>query len=148
MKHLLIILISILLLYFPVFGDGHKLYRFDSSLDSRSSLSIINYGETLYGWGEYPDYVWKRFGKKETHPKYKGKVENEVPNGLGYLIYPNGSRYLGSWKKGKMSGQGSFTYPNGEKFVGEYKRDERWNGTEYDEYGNPVSTYKGGIKYK
>ena len=102
MKHLLIILSSILLLYFPVFGDDHKRYRFDSSLDSRSSLSIINYGETLYGWGEYPDYVWKGFGDKETHPKYKGGVENGVPNGLGYLIYPYGSRYLGSWKNGKI----------------------------------------------
>ena len=93
MKHLLIIL-SILLLSSPIFGDSHKLFRFDSSLDSRSSLSIINYGETLYGWGEYPDYVWKGFGDKETHPKYKGNVENGVPNGLGYLIYPYGSRYL------------------------------------------------------
>ena len=87
MKHLLIILIPILLISSHVFGDSHKLFRFDSSLDSRSSLSIINYGEILYGWGEYPDYVWKGFGEKETHPKYKGKVENGVPNGLGSVSY-------------------------------------------------------------
>ena len=137
MKHLLIIL-SILLLSSPVFGDSHKLFRFDSSLDSRSSLSIINYGVTLYGWGEYPDYVWKGFGEKETHPKYKGKVENEVPNGLGYLIYPNGSRYLGNWKKGKMSGHGSLTYPNGEKYVGEWKNSKFWNVTGKDIDGNII----------
>ena len=107
MKHLLI-LISILLLSSPVIGSSHKFYRFDSSLDSRSSLSIINYGETLYGWGEYPDYIWKEYGDKETHPKYKGGVENGVPNGLGYLIYPYGSRYLGSWKNAKINGQGTF----------------------------------------
>ena len=41
MKHLLIILISILLLSSPVIGDNHK-------------------GETLYMWGKYPDYVWKK----------------------------------------------------------------------------------------
>ena len=137
MKHLLIIL-SILLLSSRIFGDSHKLFRFDSSLDSRSSLSIINYGETLYGWGEYPDYVWKGFGDKETHPKYKGKVENGVPNGLGYLIYPNGSRYLGNWKKGKMSGHGSFTYPNGEKYVGEWKNSKFWNVTGKDIDGNII----------
>ena len=74
MKHLLI-LISILLLSSPVIGSSHKLYRFDSSLDSRSSLSIINYGETLYGWGEYPDYIWKEYGDKETHPTYEGEVK-------------------------------------------------------------------------
>ena len=50
MKHLLII-ISFLLLSSPVIGDNHK-------------------GETLYGWGECCDYVWKGFGDKETHPKY------------------------------------------------------------------------------
>ena len=138
MKHLIIIIISILLLSSHVFGDRHKLYRFDSSLDSRSSLSIINYGETLYGWGEYPDYAWKGFGDKDTHPKYKGSIENGVPNGLGYLIYPNGSRYLGSWKNGKMNGQGTFTYPNGEKYVGEWKNSKFWNVTGKDIDGNII----------
>ena len=113
MKHLLIILISILLLSSPVIGDDHK-------------------GETLYGWGKCCDYVWKGFGEKETHPKYKGNVENGVPNGLGYLIYPYGSRYLGSWKNGKMNGQGTFTFPNGEKYVGEWKNSKFWNVTGKD----------------
>ena len=58
MKHLLIIL-SFLLLSSPVIGDNHI-------------------GETLYGWGEYPDYVWKGVGEKGTHPVYKGEVENGV----------------------------------------------------------------------
>jgi len=49
MKHLLIILISILLLSAPVIGDNHK-------------------GETLYVWGEYPDWKWVEFGEKDTHP--------------------------------------------------------------------------------
>ncbi|MDP7606026.1 MAG: cytoplasmic protein, partial [SAR324 cluster bacterium] len=65
MKHLLII-ISILLLSSPVIGDNHK-------------------GETLYGWGKCCDYVWKGFGEKDTNPKYKGEVENGVPNGFGFL---------------------------------------------------------------
>ncbi len=148
MNHLFISLISILLLSFPVFGDGHKLYRFDSSLDSRSSLSIINYGETLYGWGEYPDYVWKEFGDKGTHPKYKGNVENGVPNGLGYLIYPYGSRYLGSWKNGKMNGQGTFTYPNGEKYFGEWKNSKFWNVTGKDIDGNIIHKFLKGKMIK
>ena len=40
MKHTLIILSILLLLSSSVIGDNHK-------------------GKTLYGWGEYPDYVWK-----------------------------------------------------------------------------------------
>ena len=57
MKHLLII-ISLLLLSSPVIGDNHK-------------------GETLYGWGEYPDYIWKDVGEKDTHSVYKVKLRME-----------------------------------------------------------------------
>ena len=76
MKHLLIILISFPLLSSPVIGDSHK-------------------GETLYGWGEYPDYVWKRVGEKGTHSVYKGEVENGVPNGQGTWTSPSGYKYVG-----------------------------------------------------
>jgi len=138
-KHLLIIL-SLLLLSSPVIGDNHK-------------------GETLYGWGKYPEIVWKGFGDKETHPKYEGDVENGIPNGLGFLIFPNGGKYVGGWKDGRrngegtftltdgkkyegeykdgeMNGQGTLTLPDGSKFVGEYKNNKRWNGIRYDKDGN------------
>ena len=95
MRHILI-LISLILLSSPVIGDNHK-------------------GETLYGWGKYPEIVWKGFGDKETHPKYEGEVENGVPNALGVLISTNGWKYFGSWKNGEI-----------------------WNGTEYDKYGNTI----------
>ena len=111
MKHLLI-LISILLLSSPVVGDNHK-------------------GETLYGWGQYTDYKWMGFGDKETQPKYQGQVKDGKPNGLGFIIYPDGGKYIGSWKKGERNGRGTYTHPNGYKFVGEHKENKRWNGTEY-----------------
>ena len=99
MKHLLIILISILLLSSPVIGDNHK-------------------GETLYRWGESGDYKWMGFGDKETHPKYQGQVKNGKPNGLGYLISPLGWKYVGSWKNGKewngkMTGKITGRFVNG-----------------------------------
>ena len=80
MKHLLIIL-SILLLSSPVIGENHK-------------------GETLYGWGEYPDYVWKDVGEKDTHSVYKGEVVNGVPNGQGTLTSLDGRKYVGDFKDG------------------------------------------------
>ena len=65
MKHLLIIL-SILLLSSPVIGDNHK-------------------GETLYMWGEYPDWKWVESGDKETQHKYQGQVvDGKRWNGTGY----------------------------------------------------------------
>ena len=109
MKHLLIIL-SILLLSSPVIGNNHK-------------------GETLYLWrissGETKIKVWKGFGDIETHPKYQGEVENGVPNGLGFIYYPSGRKFVGSWKNGEI-----------------------WNGTEYDKYGNIIYRWvKGKRKY-
>ena len=142
MKHLLIILISILLLSSPVIGDNNK-------------------GETLYAWGEYIPFVWKGFGDKETHPKYTGDVKNGKPDGQGTETFPDGSKYIGEWiggkptgqgtqtyydgdkyvglfKDGKYHGQGTYTFSYGGKFVGEFKDDNRWNGIRYDKNGNII----------
>ena len=107
MKKILIILISILLLSSPVIGNNHK-------------------GETLYRWGENPDYKWMGFGDKDTHPVYQGQVKDGKPNGLGVIIYPDGiwkggNKYVGEWKDGKEHGQGTQTSSDGRKYVGEFK---------------------------
>jgi len=82
MKHLLIILISILLLSSPVIGDNHK-------------------GETIYGWITSSSTLeWKGFGDKESHPISKGDVENGKPSGLGVITFPDGSRFVGEFKDG------------------------------------------------
>ena len=153
MKHLLLILISLLLLSSPVIGDNHK-------------------GETLYRWGESGDYKWMGFGDKETHPKYQGQVKNGKPNGLGFIIYPDGGKYVGSWKNGKMNGEGIFTYnilgskyvgswkdgkydgqgtitfSNGDKLVGEYKDGKPWNVKGYDKNENITNKVVNGKKIK
>jgi|TARA_Y100000294_G_scaffold91149_1_gene84928 hypothetical protein len=121
-RHILIILISILLLSSPVIGDSHK-------------------GETLYRWDTSTDiwdsvYVWKGFGDKDFHPVYKGDVKNGVPNGLGIMIYTSGSKYVGGWKNGKKHGKGQMTHTDRSSEWGEYKDGVFWNGTFYDENGN------------
>ena len=128
MRHIFILL-SILFLSSPVIEDNHK-------------------GETLYGWGKCCDYVWKGFGDKETHSKYTGDVGNEVPNGFGIMIFPNGNKYIGGWKDGRWNGQGTHTYPDGSKFEGDYKDDWEWNGTQYDKNGNIKYKYVNGKQIK
>ena len=125
MKHLLLILISLLLMSSPVIGNSHK-------------------GETLYGWGEYPNYVWKGFGDKETHPKYTGDVKNGKPNGLGFFITPSGEKYVGSWKNGEYHGEGTLTLPDGKKYVGEYNEYREWNVMVYDKNGNIIEKWVNG----
>ena len=77
-----LILLSILLLSSPLFGDNHK-------------------GETLYRWETSNGIQWKGFGDKETHRQYKGEVENGKPNGLGIMISPYRDKYVGEWREGK-----------------------------------------------
>jgi len=117
MKHLLIILISILLLSSPLFGDNHK-------------------GETLYLWKIDSGEVWKGFGDKDIQAKYKADVENGKPSGLGLIIFLDGAKYVGEWKDGKRHGQGTFIRPNGEETSGEWYYGIPWNVTNYDKDGN------------
>ena len=100
-KHLLILL-SILLLSSPVIGDNHK-------------------GETLYFWETSSGLVWKGFGDKDIHPKYKGDVVSSKPNGLGILTYRYGTKYEGDFKDWVL-----------------------WNGTELDKDGNIKYKYVNG----
>jgi len=146
-KHLLIIL-SFLLLSSPVIGNSHK-------------------GETLYRWGECCDYKWMGFGEKDTNPKYQGQVKDGIPNGLGYLFFPNGWKYVGSWKDGKENGKGTLTSPNGEKYEGEWKDGlpngkgvftfgkGKWEGDKYigehkdgKKHGQGIYTFTDGRKYE
>ena len=147
MKHLLI-LISILLLSSPLFGDNHK-------------------GEILYKWKTDSGIQWREFGDKDIQAKYKGDVENGEPDGLGLIRFPDGAKYSGEWKDGKANGQGTFISPNGEKYVGgwfenrkhglgkstlsdgftfdgEWNYGRPWNGTHYDKEGNIIVKFVNG----
>ena len=117
MKHSLIILISILLLSSFITSCGKN---------GSSPVIVDNHkGEnTFYRWGEGGYYNWMRFGDKETQPMYQGQVKDGKPNGLGVLIYPDGSKYVGEFKNGK------------------------WNGTEYDRDGTILSKIVYGRRIK
>ena len=69
------------------------------------------------------------------HPIYKGNIENGVPNGHGFIIFPDGNMYVGGWKDGKYNGQGTYTYSDGRKYVGEIRDELFWNGITYDKNG-------------
>ena len=111
------------------------------------------------------------FGVKETHPQYKGQVENGEPNGLGIFIYPNGNKYVGEWKDGKgngqgtltispgwkyvgswkngvRNGQGTYTSPDGNKYVGEWKDNSKWNITFYLKNGTIHEKWVNGKEIK
>ena len=90
----------------------------------------------LYLWEISSSKGWKRFGDKDTQPKYKGQVEKGKPNGQGTKTSPDGEKYVGEWKDGEKHGQGTYTFPNGTKYVGEFKKGRKWNVITYDKDGN------------
>ena len=159
MKHLLIILISILL--------------FSSFLTSCDKKE-----ETLYHWKTSSGYEWKTIGDKNNNPQYKGEVKrvyiifgDGFPEGLGSLTYPDGVKYVGIWKDDKRNGQGTYTWFDGDQYVGDWKNGERngqgketyssgdyyegefkdgeeWNGTGSDKNGNIIESWLNGVKQK
>ena len=84
-------------------------------------------------------FEWKTFGDENTQPKYRGKISDGEPNGLGTLSLPNGENYVGEWKDGKRNGQGTHLSPDGKKYEGEWKDDKK--------HGQGTETYPNGSKY-
>ena len=144
MKHLLILL-SILLLSSPLFGqETGVLYQYETS----SGL------------------VWKTFGNEKLQPKYEGEITNGKPDGFGFMTYPyDGKSVMGEWKNGKewntkhTKKDGTFIgkFENGEWIVSwgvfyigirSGKVDlyeEKWDGVESED-NKDYGTYEGGIK--
>lgn len=48
---------------------------------------------------------------------YAGEVINEIPNGFGILIYPNGDYHIGQFEKGKINGFGLFVQVDLNKLI-------------------------------
>ena len=110
MKNLLI-LISLLLLSFPVIGESKK-------------------SETFYEWKTASGIQWREIGDKDIHAKYKGDVVIGKPHGVGTVVYPDGNKYVGEWMNGLFHGQGIYTIASdGYSYVGEYRIGYLWNGT-------------------
>jgi len=54
-----------------------------------------------------------------------GCISGDCENGYGAYIWPNGDKYEGEWKDGKMDGQGTFIFPIGEEHKGGFKDGKR-----------------------
>ncbi len=65
-------------------------------------------------------------------------------DGLGTMIYSDGSKYIGEFKESKFNGKGTYTDANGNKYICEFKDDKcNGQGTYIDVDG---SKYVGGIE--
>ena len=94
MRHILIIIISIL-------------------LSSYLLVSCQKEDDDLHRWDDgKKGFEWKTFGDADIQPKYKGEISNGKPNRTGTGTYPNGRKYVGDWKDNRRHGQGTSTFSN------------------------------------
>jgi len=105
-RHLLIIILSILLLSSPLIGQetGVLFFSFENG-----------------------EFVYSEEGDDDNVGKYEGEIENGKPNGQGTFTYGKGKgkgkgdKYVGKFKDDKPNGQGTYTWSDGDKYVGEFK---------------------------
>ena len=83
--------------------------------------------------------------KKKTDNKLNDPkcLSGDCDNGYGTLVFDNGDKYIGNFKKGKFHGKGNFTYGKGsnkgDQYIGEFKNDI--------ESGKGTYTWANGDKY-
>jgi len=80
---------------------------------------------------------------------------SEEFTGYGLRNYPNGDKYEGGWKEGKMEGYGKYNYANGDRYEGEYSNNlingtgtfYYYNGNKYEgQWKNSTKHGKGKFK--
>ena len=82
----------------------------------------------------------------EENYTYNGCVNYEgIPNGKGELSQPNGLKYVGMFKDGKIEGDGVLTYPNGKEYKGNFI-DGKFQGQGQLTYENSLGNYVGSFK--
>lgn len=74
-------------------------------------------------FGEFKDNL-KEGGGQYVFPNgnmYIGHFKNDIREGIGQLFYANGDEYIGNFKNGKKNGMGIFKWNDGCMYCGEYK---------------------------
>jgi hypothetical protein len=55
----------------------------------------------------------------------QGCTTGDCENGKGRFIFPNGDKYIGEFKSGKLDGRGVYTSKNGNEYRGQFKENMR-----------------------
>lgn len=101
----------------------------------RRSFDGLIIGSFEYPDGSYYEGEWSPVtGQKHGYGTYKfgsgscydGRLENDLPSGLGRLDLSDGSIYAGEFMEGWFHGHGVYVLPNGTKYEGQFRAGKIW----------------------
>ena len=81
-----------------------------------------------------------------NHARYEGQwiIGTVIREGMGKIIWPDGSVYEGWWKNDKANGRGRLVHADGDVYDGEWKNDKAHGIGVYQHYDR---LYADGQKY-
>lgn len=119
-------------------------------LTTNTSASIDPFTAWLIGWTATPDEEALAFLRATAHLSaddledaraadqrtgtgmftmedgvFYGTLEMGCPDGPGYYLWSDNSRYLGDWVWNSREGKGYFSWPDGSAYIGDYANDTR-----------------------
>lgn len=109
-------------------------------IKASNKLKVKKFSDAVY-LGEIISF--KRHGmgimKYDSGRIYEGFWKNDLRDGKGYEIFPNGNIYEGDYFIGKPNGSGIFKWKDGEIYDGQWKMglkhgDGLWKGSKGDSY--------------
>jgi putative phage-type endonuclease len=73
-------------------------------------------GKGIQAWGE--DSKW-------ANHWYLGDIKNNIRDGEGTYIWPDGKKYIGSWSRGMQEGNGVLIELNGDVYIGNFSNGKK-----------------------
>jgi len=104
----------------PIYKDG-ELVKVEELLMDEDDIAyqLSQQGD---GKGLYWDTFFKKIGDgRQYRGQWRVDKRKSTWEGLGTIIYPDGSKYQGMTKKGKFEGRGRMIHANGDIYQGEWK---------------------------
>jgi hypothetical protein len=102
----------------------------------KKQIGVLFGTRVKFKWEDRSEWKWYKNDDEDRYGRYKGEIENGLPNGQGVVKTVDGKKYVGEWKDGVEHGQGTYTFPDGKKTEGEFKLGKPWNSIGYDKNGN------------
>lgn len=107
---------------------------------------------TVYGIRRDPSLKVKNVIRDTSKPvfpfvsgsEYRGQWNNDVKEGFGIQINPDGTKYEGEWSRGKCNGRGTLWVKKGKTFIRQYVGD--WSDGKMD--GEGIYYYPNGDIYR